>query len=692
MRTMIRLLAVLACAAAAAAAPNALVAGPDVRLGDAVLAPWPGYGAQAAAFAGNGDETVMVFGASAGTQGNLYGVRFDRHGRVLTPVPVLLSPGGWTPDGVRVLWTGAEYVVVFRRNGFFGLRMTSGLQVLAEQRLPWQISDPISVATDGREIVAVGSYGRGLERMGLDLSPRGPLQVEGNQGKAVAHGPDGIAIVALGGGEKAPVTLQFLRDGVLSTPVTIAVGNNTWDGGGSVSAVWTGTHYAAAWSECVHGSCLAQWKLFGADGAPASPAHPLAYGAVRPGITAIDAETVLVTWRELEKSFGQRWRGTAPLDPGPVAIGVAGGGAGMTPQGALIVADGAMRIALVPNAVSALLPDPLPLGDVLLAPSQEYFADAAATDSEVAILRWRLGSYPHVQRSLVVSILPRDGKPAREAALAGTAGAIASDGRDFYAVTVDGGTVWFQKLGGQRTPIGLGIYVQPVLEWNGEAFVVAWHEHPRLRVLRIGRAGDFQGARILQWPDLFGKPSLFAAPGGETLLAWSGRVVRLDAALNVVDEESIAGAAGIVCAVNGDTEACLWRADSPFHLPIGFRRRGGAFTAVRDVARITDGSQPYPAALVPMGEGYLALWRTGITGRQTTTATLLDASGGVVDEERLHDADAYDFLETRSLLPLTSTRALLIHTRSEQAAPFAGMARVFARTLSAPRRRGISAF
>jgi hypothetical protein len=700
---IVRAIAVATLLAFSLSAAPRLTVGPEIEVGRSELVvPQPTFNRAAMATDGDTIFVAHTFGAV------LFGTLIDRSSKVLTPKPiVLLAPlagQGVQPDtDPHVLAYSGHYLVFFRTTGanVDVLRVTRDGEVVERVALPvrldWRMQ--FDVATDGTEIVLVHAEAK-LLRLGSDLQPLGtmelftPQYLHGAAARGVAYGDGRFAVVTA---YRDRVLTQFLENGVLSPAMAVSEANS--DRTGVVRVAWTGASFVTAWTECADTSgydrlCLGLWAPLTAAGHAQGPvrvlgssrlASSLSYG-YDITLTALDEQTIFFTWREADQqvAMGRRYHlSGAPV--GPAAnFGVGPLASLRTDDGVLAVFDSRRRLAWIESPALATLPPEIPLAPAVLAPPSESVLAATASAREIAVVR---RVYNGAVFDTEISIASHDGDalrtiPVGEAVKA----AIASDGDQFFALTNRWlGPLTFEVVGSSKRVQLAARGSSQCLVWTGEELLAVWYEDSRFLLARLDRDG-----RLLAMPavlDASHVTSLVARDGRVLLGIFKGNltsVIVLDAHGNRIggtdDLRGMNPYGGLALATDGETDALAGVTSDFSDLVLAFRPRQGTFVKTPMTpedpppARLTNDS----VAMASTREGFVVAFVEYGSILPTTHVALVDHDGrGVRSIELPPGAGG-----TIALVETAPARLHLVYTRNVIEPAYAGMPRVFARTIT----------
>lgn len=704
--------------AGAAAYAQPLVLGPEVALGSHQYGLAQPLLAQAA-LATDGDEIFAVY--TSGVINHLrsvYGVRFDRHGALLTSEPLPLEVrarrlGAEPYLAPRVVWAGGHYLVFFAASDgvVYGLRVTRDGAVVGRApvvKRPTSAMEQFDVATDGSEVVLVGEWDE-ITRIRSDLTIAGTVPIEridrdSMPSRGIAYGGGRFAIVMTDG---VQATSRFLVDGVLTPPVRIGPANNHRNGPTRVA--WTGSTFVAAWVDSVSNEVyemgLPVWTPLTEKGEAAGSLHALEYirdpwnnrGVDRYGITLtpLDGETVFITWEQrwLSAARARKLRLSGAPVGDPVDAGVAPLAGARTGAGRLLLLDGNLRTVAIDAPAVAPLPDPLPFASAVTMLPNEELLDAAVSRSEVGLVRTVYYPHPHSFNSAAISILAHDGSPIREVPIVAGQASIATDGSEFFVLLTDTeDALWLVRVNQPSDRVRLdagGKATAPRLVWNGSELVAMWRERERLWVARLDRSGH----RVAD-DAIFGTlhPLELAAHGDRLLLAWYGdgrqHVTVLDGhGRPSGGTEDLPFQTSDVAIATDGTRDVFASPDGRRAIALAFRDRGRPFVPGPSTVR-RDGEELFAPSLVRVAGGYLlgCNGRGALGGDATRThIELLDRDGVPLQSATLGGG----WWAPPALLRTGPRTVLAIYGRSAYEPPYGGLLRLFARTITvADERRG----
>jgi hypothetical protein len=673
----------LVIAFGAGAQDERLLAGPEMPIGSIELGEWPLRGTPA--LATSGDEMLAVMAA----WGNLYALRLDRHGRPLETVPAMLLQGTVDVDGsaeIHLFWHRGVYLVFFtsHRAELYALRVTPDLGVLDLTLVANDVFGPIDIASDGEEFVVV-PRARALLRLGGDLSVRQAIPLEQANARTVAWANGRYAVVTLTGFQ---IAVQFLEDGILGPRTVLAAINNYPGGGGAADVAWTGSEFALIWNECVDGDCLISRLRFTAAGVRTSELRPIVYeppnlSTDRLAVIPLGDGVVLYRW-DFDTAWGRRYRGDVPLDPAPVAFGLPRLAAIRTAHDVLVTLDAVMRVSTTPAPAVTPLAGEVALTHVTATGAHERTISAAATATEIAIIRQRTRR----TSSLVALILGRDGAVKREFPIEGRSATVATDGSDFFVVSEDlDGSVWFSRLGEGAPRVFLdrdrnSALLQPRLVWTGHEFIV--YRFRRLDfslwLQRVSRDGSLNGEPFTL-PVRGHDSAVIIRRGDELLLTWASSRENAAQRLSLQgvpleEPQRLPSTPNPPAAAwNGRAEAYLVvRSIDDAGFTFALRPPGKTLSIVTAAGGQT--GFVYKVSLVAAGSYFIGFYSPFSMGR--ARAVLLDENG-LVDELTL---DGVRVENVDALVPLGPNRVLALYTRRDLAAPNLGAERAFARVLT----------
>lgn len=691
------------CALALDAAATQLVAGPEVPIGLIELGVFPPW-ALRPSFATDGDRVLIAYPAGRiNWRKSAFAVLVDREGRPLTPSPLSLAPAGkWSVTATPAVWAGGRYVVFFGA----GEGVINAVQVTGDGEMTDRIAFrdlttelPLVAASDGETIVVATRTK--LLLFPADLSSSAVLtHAKSSVGVAVAFGGGRFAIVTV---EQFRVTVRFLEGGTLTEPVVLSAANVTR---GRAEVAWNGAAFVAGWTECGEKDCLSWLAPLARDGTAAALPRAVAregrpYVAEGYGLTlaALDEETVFVALGgDLQKAQGRRFRDGTPLDEQWTDVGLGPVAAFRTAQGALMTADASVRVSLTDAAAVAPMPAAMPLTPAVRTTTDDKVIAAAASPSAIAILRGTSRAAYH-QGDASITVMTRGGALLHELPVDAVSGALASDGRELFALLVDRQyRLVFSRVAPGANPVRLSTGSYPAstsLVWTGESFLAVWRDRDGIRMQRIAADGTAIGNLRTFGSGVVDAPRLTMSDGGLRLAWYDGKmgyqVVRLAADGSTIGVPEPLPAVNVVS--NGRTDAALLRGDSSARdasLRITVRHDGGAFspglplvtwngwTAENDVA---------DAVLAPLASGFLVAYEWWSGTRTELHAVRVDQRGLPVAEVVFDGGSRVSF-DDLLLVPLSGDHVLAVYDRVEESAPHHGVARTYARILTtAPERR-----
>jgi hypothetical protein len=463
--------------------------------------------------------------------------------------------------------------------------------------------------------------------------------------------------------------------------------------------VWTGSTFVAGWGECTrdnyYAHCLGVWTPLTDTGAAAGPLRITGYATLynydtadfRLGLTALDRDSVLFTWLGADDNTvlgreylvtGAAAGPTADFGKGPITTL-------MTRDGALAVMDERQRLAWVDNAVGAGLPDTLEFAPTVLAPPNEVIYGVAESETEIAVLRANgAGSSP----SVGVSVLSRDGSLLREldlgVELVGN-GAIASDGRDFFAVTYHWWSgLTFHNLTTKKSTTLTSTGAYPSMVWTGRELIVVSLRESKVVVMRLDRDGRQLGTPSTLTPahaliDL-------AIHNGRVLVTYHAERTTY---VQVLDEHGqLVGPPEEVldtnpwwygaAATNGDTDVLVTMKADLSDMLVSFRPRNGTFVTPPGRVTAARSRTANYATIVPTTHGFLLAYQTSAPVLRSTNLALIDSQGFPVRELKVHIGS----VGRNMLVPISPTELLLVYSRVVDDSSRAGAWRGYVRRIT----------
>jgi hypothetical protein len=683
-----------------------LTAGEEIPLSTLARA-LPEAARSAPVMATDGDTILSVYTRG----GAIFATRFDRDGRLLTPEPLPILQRIVT-DGVavwdtalRLLWFRDHYVLFFRApdSSVRAIRITPAGIPVEVVALPLQTIRPIDVATDGNEIILVCDVptafrlDASLQLIGtLPLAPT-PLNYQ-SAVRSIAYGDGRFMILTL---EWSRVSTEVVQDGAVSPRVDVGPVNRESRPGSKV--VWTGSTFVAGWSECTQGissdACLGVWTPLTSTGAAAGLLRITGYALLSttsPGdfelsLTALDRDTVWFTWRagNDQTRVGRTYRLNGAAMGPTTKLGFDPVSSLTLPGDALAIIDARQRLAWIDAAETATLPEVLPFQTTLLIPPNETVLDAAASTTEIAVLR-SVKRDDETVRTAAVSILAHDGTLLRDIDLGEdvSMGTIASDGRQFFALLWHWrGAMTFHNLTtGKDTAVWpSGAY--PSMVWTGTELVAAWRAGGEVTIARFDREG-----RPLALPTALARSDRAAhlvARDGRVLLAYtSGGVTHVQVldshGYPVGGPDTVKHGPGWwrgAIATNGETEVVPTSESNRPSIGFAFRPRNGTF--VQAAGRVTAAQPIEYASLAATAQGFLfayqvpALFDTShlaLIDDQGFATRTLDVGSGI-DGEHV-------------LVELAPDRLLYVYPRIADDSRRAGASRVYGRIITVTNEDG----
>lgn len=515
-----KILAVLLLLAIPLRAGERPVPGPETLLGDLSLGPiTEPWGSSAILMATDGDEVLLVWIG----RWSLYGQRLDREGRAVTAFPSLLVRGNsFSPvSGVQVVFTNGMYTLFHNRLegskwATWATRVTRELEVVDERKIFAEGMNRVGQRGDELVVLTTSAVVR------LDDS----LEVLETQKRLetyeIVPSPRGTLLIAA----TAPaITARMLDD---SIAVRIASADAVRD----LRALWTGTEYVLAWSDC-HGSCRTRLLVLDERLAAKSSIVDLDQGGCstcRIGLAQTAEDDVIVTWQRGDNTRAQRVLRGSPAYATPAYLGDFMT-AFYSAHGLLLTVDRKLNVrAFAPGQVSA--PSALPVVATPRAANEESILAVATGRDEVAVARHRNDG------SNAVSILDRDGRTLREIDLGfGDRVTLAHDGNDFYALVTGFGGASFQKVAAGASPVILPFAPDPALVWAESGFYILQSNFTdftgrpqyRTRFLWLTKEGKVEPPPCENWdfPSSASYPPVVIDTGEETVIAFGRHLARI---------------------------------------------------------------------------------------------------------------------------------------------------------------------
>lgn len=649
--------------------------GPGTLLGDAALAPIGQSWTLSTALATDGDEVVLFWsGRSA-----LYAQRLDRHGRLVTGLPVLLL-GGTLADEVyvhskpRVVYAGGIYTIFFdaagrdRRVGAWSMRLTRELEVL-DVRMLAPFDSVRDAARAGDEIILLTV--RNLWRLRDDLSviEKRPASA----GLALAPSPSGTVVIS---GYAPAITARMVDDSASARVETVDEVN-------SLRAVWTGTRYLIVWTSCRWG-CITSMVALDQELRPQGRPVLLAIegcASCHLGITLLGHDDAFVTWQQSGGTRGVRVRNGTLDDPKPWVLGDHSTTL-FTAQGLLFDVDSQLNVRAFVLDPLDRRPGALPVISTPRAAVEETIAAVARSATEVAVAR-RRGS------ANLVSILDHEGRTLREVPIAaGEDVALAHDGTRFYALVSTYGESRLQRVESGAAAVKLPFRAANALAWAGSGFVILQSNYPdpagapvpRTRMLWLTREGAVEVLPCPNWEFPTAAETVTVAEAGPYTVinvdGWSARV--RDGCPTGPPVTMPDGSRTWRPAWQNGTWA--WAAHPPGEATVDLAvgpDLGSPLSTHRVPEQWVFGGS---FDIAPLSGRWLVAYNDG-----SLRAALADAHGRVVGRVMIAETPS----RRPFLLPVSPGRVLAIYERPVREAPYLGVLRVMAApvTLEAAVRR-----
>jgi hypothetical protein len=668
-------LALTFLAGAGVLAADRPVRGPEILLGDATLAPLPYNSLRSVVTATNGDQSLALWTLDS----TLYAMTIDRNGNFLTPFPKALLHLPLHDDAgtffTYAAWLDGSYAVFANRSSsdpMMMLRVTPELEILEQRAI--DVPAFQQLFDTGDELLVMSEYSD--FRVGRDFSVIARMPHEWRTGSSIVQTPDGpmLAIAS------APAITLWPVDGGGYGIRIVSAGRPRM-----VRMVWTGSGYAAVWTDCAYG-CVARMATFDEQLRAVSGTLELGASDDDVAIFAVGDDIVLVAW-EIRGGVNARWLRGGIRTGSDMFLGVDASLAQLADGRVLSVSrDLETRIVPPPGANTSR---DVPVVATAQTAGYERAAAVAASATQLAIARQQ-NTWGH----LVVSILDGNGNQVREIPLYGFNIALASDGTDLFALYQSAGTSWLQRLAGNARPAPLPYPVLPVLHWTGEIFVTVQSESHyvgrtlvrRTWVRWLDRDGVFDDRRCAS--EIVPATSEIASivPAGDA--AWI-----FTPSYWIPLKHGCPDGAPQSTPYQYDLPKVAWRGGTWASLDLTPYLQEYVLQLSRDVTAF-DG-RPHDAGLALEYKGREAVlaalpsrWMTGGMSPDGLRVTAFDDSGAITGSTVIAEQGRVD-----AIVPLGADRAMVVYTRPVFEPPYAGAQRVFAAPLTfenVSRRRGVS--
>jgi MYXO-CTERM domain-containing protein len=603
------------------------------------------------------------------------GVRVAGRERNAGTAPVAAAPGG--PFLAAHVADPARVMVSLARNQG-GLQVGEPVMVF-DGGADFTTSEPAVAFADPNFWVLWARQGATPQivaaRVGADATVRDPVPLVLGPGfGSVAAATEGAATWALWGSTAAPDMVQLRAASLVAGTGAVTPAGGTvlrsiaGQGAGDVALAVGGGHRLAAAAVTPAGSAIQAIHLvpFDAAGSPllAAPPFLLVGGAGArlhggpslvwgPGFFVLYWSVDVMVAGQLTPQLRAFAIDPATWTPQPLTV-PPGSRAGQQPL-------------LVPSPAPAMGPGPGPLliweevvrltdagepadSDILSAPAP---LDALAVGLDRPPVVVSLA--PHAHSEPAVAWNGQQALVAFEDAREDKAG------RDVYAARLDGEG---RPLDGSGRHLGIGPAPQhaPVVAWDGQHFVVAWHEGPQgLAVARVSGDGQVldqpvQRVSGTEGQLLLSEPAI-CATGGGSLLMWAARKTATPTdtqlrALRITRGQPLDGAASFVVGKTADSSAPVLRLGCNDSAAIlvwsGKRVAGGPEASTLNLGRLLPGGQTFDVApgvltlapdtseewagIASDGERFLVAWRSFNDRRQRTVyAARIDGQGQLLD-------------------------------------------------------------
>ena len=498
----------------------------------------------------NGHEYLVVWGVTTPTVGpgitpSVVGVRVREDGSPIDTQPVtLMTESNPFSDVTTVDWNGSEYLITWTR----GMAIVDAdLQHSKLILLPSLGGTPWYSASSGGSFIVLLSAYTGHFNGALYLQPvsaageLGPLvQLKGARGNIV--GVEGGYAMIL----DDEINLSFMRlraDGTTISTSVVGPGSN-----GFPRLATRDGRIVGSWESMPDAShtrvCTARIDLF---------AQPVC-SAVTAGVQhdpaiATSSTSVLLAWAETTNGRDTVRVLAKPLPDVPRADLGAGRSADVAPPVPAVERRGDGAIAAAWSEynqttkhfeihLGGLTSKNVKLADrVVFATAFDQTTPAIAAGSGRTMVLWTEGAPDKIRMTIV-----DDASKAIIATLplgAGSAPAVAFDGKDWLATWQSNGNVQFALVDSDghilssgamlpllATPIAL-LQMSPAVAWSGKTFFVAWREstpagqtpEARFELATISASGSASLPLTLDVADAFAAPSI-AANGDRVLVSW----------------------------------------------------------------------------------------------------------------------------------------------------------------------------